>query len=66
MISLVPDWARHYDALWFAIRKRNLWLIKLRYGAVVMLFALVISGIFLLNFSFTHFQLAAIITINAT
>ncbi len=66
MISLVPDWARHYDAFWLAIRKRNLWLIKLRYGAVMMLLALVLSGIYLLNFSFTNFQLTSLLIINAS
>ena len=37
MFELVPEWASHYEEFWLTIRKRNLWFIKLRYGAVVML-----------------------------
>jgi len=37
MFELVPEWASHYEEFWLTIRKRNLWFIKLRYGAVLML-----------------------------
>ncbi|MBZ0198585.1 MAG: HAMP domain-containing histidine kinase [Ignavibacteriaceae bacterium] len=52
MISLVPPWAHHYDAFWDAIRRRNLWFIKLRYGAVAMLTTLLLSAEYLLGFEF--------------
>lgn len=38
MFNLVPEWASHYEEFWLSIRRRNLWFIKLRYGAVLMLF----------------------------
>ena len=41
---------------WDAIRKRNLWLIKLRYGAVIMLFLFLISSEFILGLKFTRTQ----------
>lgn len=37
MFNLVPPWAKHYEEFWLTIRRRNLWFIKLRYGAVAML-----------------------------
>jgi signal transduction histidine kinase len=40
--KLIPDRV-HYDEFWLEIRKRNLWLIKLRYGAFVMLTFLIIG-----------------------
>jgi len=56
MLSLVPDWARHYDAFWLTIRKRNLWLIKLRYGAVLMLLMLFFTSEFILGVKFSAVQ----------
>jgi len=38
MIRLVPTWMENYDEFWEAIKRRNLFLIKLRYIAVIMLF----------------------------
>lgn len=63
MISLVPDWARHYDAFWLTIRKRNLWLIKLRYGAVLMLLVLFFTSEFILDIKFSAIQEFAILLI---
>ena len=37
MIALVPSWAHNYNEFWEAIKARNLWFIKLRYAAVLML-----------------------------
>ncbi len=65
MISLVPSWARNYDAFWDAIRKRNLWFIKLRYGAVVLLSLFLISANFVLGVKFSEEQKTALIFINA-
>jgi len=37
MIRLVPAWLEKYDEFWEAIKRRNMFFIKLRYVAVVML-----------------------------
>ena len=64
MISLVPSWANRYVEYWDAIRKRNLWLIKLRYGAVIMLFLFLISSEFILGLKFTRTQNFALVLID--
>ncbi|MBI3122852.1 MAG: HAMP domain-containing histidine kinase [Ignavibacteriales bacterium] len=63
MLSLVPDWAQHYGEFWRAIRARNLWFIKLRYFAIVILTAFLLTGELLLNFRLTPVQVQAISTI---
>jgi len=60
MIRLVPYWASQYEAFWDAIRKRNMWFIKLRYGAVLMLTTLILASEFFLGFKFTETQTLAI------
>ena len=65
MISLVPSWARNYDAFWDAIRKRNLWFIKLRYGAVALLSLFLISANYVLGVKFSEEQRVALVFINA-
>ena len=57
MITLVPTWAHHYDAFWDAIKRRNNWLIKLRYGAVLMLVAFLLSAELILHTAFTDLQI---------
>ncbi len=64
MISLVPSWANRYAGYWDTIRKRNLWLIKLRYGAVAMFIAFLISSRLILDLSFNKTQFAALIFIS--
>lgn len=64
MLSLVPSWAHNYDAFWDAIKKRNLWFIKLRYGAVVLLSLFLISSDFMLGVKFTSQQVFALTAIN--
>ena len=66
MISLVPSWAIYNEEFWETIIERNLWFIKLRYGAVLMLFVFIISSEFLLGIKFTHTQLLALTFINCT
>jgi signal transduction histidine kinase len=66
MISLVPDWARHHDAFWNAVRRRNLWLIKLRYGAAIMLALLIVSGKYLLRISYSDAQETLLIILTLT
>ena len=56
MITLVPAWAHHYDAFWDAIKRRNNWFIKLRYGAVLMLVAFLLSAELVLNAAYTNLQ----------
>ena len=65
MKNLVPEWAGEYKEFWASIRKRNLWLIELRYGVVVMLvFCLIISKyIFKVDYSDTQFIAISVITI---
>src|SRR3989304_2627811 len=66
MIALVPSWASHYDKFWQTIRGRNLWFIKLRYGAVLMLLAFLFGSGLFLGFWFTSTQLQAILIITAS
>jgi signal transduction histidine kinase len=56
MITLVPTWAHHYDAFWDAIKRRNNWFIKLRYGAVIMLVAFLLSVEFILHAAYSDLQ----------
>ena len=56
MITLVPTWAHHYDAFWDAIKRRNNWFIKLRYGAVLMLVAFLLSAELILHAAYTDLQ----------
>jgi signal transduction histidine kinase len=63
MISLVPSWAQNYDEFWVALRNRNLWFIKLRFGAALMLAAFIFSAEFILGFRLTIQQEAALVLI---
>ncbi len=63
MISLVPSWANRYADYWDTIQKRNLWLINLRFGAVVILTGFLISSILILNLSFDKTQFIALVVI---
>lgn len=66
MIRLVPSWASQYEEFWDAIRKRNMWFIKLRYGAVVMLTTFILASELFLSFKFTQVQTLAISSITLT
>jgi signal transduction histidine kinase len=63
MMKLVPQWALEYKEFWDAIRTRNLWFIKLRYGVVILLLAFLILSITLLKIEFTPVQLTLILII---
>jgi signal transduction histidine kinase len=63
MISLVPSWAQNYNEFWITIRKRNLWLIKMRFAAALMLAAFILSAEFLLGFKLTGEQESALVII---
>jgi hypothetical protein len=58
MMSMVPEWARERKEFWEAIRRRNLWFIKLRYAIVGMLslFLLITTTIFKINYSEIQFS----------
>ncbi|PKL81707.1 MAG: hypothetical protein CVV24_13855 [Ignavibacteriae bacterium HGW-Ignavibacteriae-3] len=60
MLNLVPDWAQHYGEFWKAIRIRNLWFIRLRYLAAIILLGFLLTGEFLLDLDFTLRQTVAI------
>ncbi|MGE5804865.1 MAG: sensor histidine kinase [Ignavibacteria bacterium] len=60
MISLIPSWARNYSEFWDTLKERNLWLIKLRYGASGMLIIFLLSAEILLKIKLTYEQILAI------
>jgi signal transduction histidine kinase len=63
---MVPDWAREQKEFWEAIRRRNLWFIKMRYGIVVLLAAFLFVTNFLFKINYSETQLAAGIIIIAS
>jgi len=63
MISLIPSYAHHYDEFWKSLRGRNLWFIKLRYGAVAMLLLVLFVSGFIINIKFSPVQHYAILLI---
>jgi signal transduction histidine kinase len=65
-MSRVPEWALELDEFWLAIRRRNLWFIKLRYGFVLVLLALIILSITLFKIRFTPTQLTFLFFIDAS
>ncbi|MCX6167961.1 MAG: HAMP domain-containing sensor histidine kinase [Ignavibacteriales bacterium] len=64
MLNLVPEWTYHYGEFWKAIKTRNLWFIRLRYLASVVLFGFFITGQFLFHLEFSIDQIIAINGIN--
>ena len=59
MLSLVPEWAVGQKEFWEAIRRRNLWFIKLRYSVVVMLSIFLFFTTFIFKINYTDTQLVA-------
>ena len=66
MIRLVPEWAYHYDEFWTAIKRRNLWFIKLRYYFVALLAIFYLGGEYILGFNLTVTQKYAVIIVTVT
>ncbi|HEY7751667.1 MAG TPA: HAMP domain-containing sensor histidine kinase [Ignavibacteriaceae bacterium] len=66
MMKLVPEWARDQIEFWDAIRKRNLWFIKLRYSVVAMLSAFLFITSFIFKIDYSETQLTAGISIIAS
>ncbi len=60
MINLVPEWAREQQEFWEAVRRRNLWFIKLRYGFVATLVVFILISILILKIDFSRAQMIAI------
>ncbi|MBK7632100.1 MAG: hypothetical protein IPJ23_15605 [Ignavibacteriales bacterium] len=63
MFDLIPAWAKHYEEFWLTIRNRNLWFIKLRYAAVVMLLFFIIFPKYFLGISLSDDQQTALLII---
>ncbi|RPI64753.1 MAG: sensor histidine kinase [Ignavibacteriales bacterium] len=63
MFNLVPAWAIHYEEFWLTVRSRNLWFIKLRYTAVVMLLFFIIFPKYFLEINFADEQHFALLII---
>ncbi len=66
MFELVPEWASHYEEFWLTIRKRNLWFIKLRYGAVLMLLISIFIPKYILGIVLTDDQQKALLIITVS
>ena len=60
MSLLVPDWTYNYSDFWNTIRRRNLWLIKIRYFAAIGLLSFLFLGKFLFQLNFTNVQITSI------
>ncbi len=63
MISLIPTWAHHYDEFWKTLRGRNLWFIKLRYGAAAVLLLVLFGSDFVISIKFSPVQHYAILLV---
>ena len=64
MWALIPKWAQHYGEFWRAIRVRNLWFIRLRYYAVIVLLGFLIAGEFLFDFNLSADQISVFLGIS--
>lgn len=63
MIKLIPDWAVHDEEFWLAIRRRNLWFIKLRYAVVAILVLFLLTYRFFLSIHLSETQTKILIFI---
>jgi len=63
---MVPDWARDQNEFWEAIRRRNLWFIKLRYGIVILLSTFLFITTFIFKINYSETQLSAGVSIIAS
>lgn len=65
-LKLAPVWATHYEGFWQTVRARNLWFIKLRFGAVLMLLSFTLALQFYFEFDLTPEQLFVLYLVNAS
>jgi len=56
---MVPEWALEYREFWEAVRRRNLWFIKLRYSVVILLTVFLFTTTFIFRINYTKTQLIA-------
>lgn len=63
---MVPDWAIEQKEFWEAIRRRNLWFIKLRYIVVVMLSIFLFMTTLIFEINYTKTQIIAGVIIIAS
>lgn len=65
MIRLVPDWMEKSEEFWKAIKRRNLFFVKLRYIAVIMLFSFnfLLEEVIDLHFSDEQHQLILVLSL---
>ncbi len=65
MIRLVPAWLEKYDEFWEAIKRRNLFFIKIRYVAVIMLllFNFLLEKVIDLHFSDDQHLIILVLTL---
>ncbi len=61
MIKLAPTWTYDYKEFWETIKNRNLWFIKIRYGAVFMLFVIYATASYVMKLEFSRDQNIVII-----
>lgn len=66
MIRLAPEWALNFDDFWNAVKRRNLWFIRLRYAAAPLLLAFAYAANFTLGFVYTDEQRWAIWGVTAS
>jgi len=66
MLRIVPEWAREQKEFWEAIRRRNLWFIKLRYAIVAMLSIFLLLTNFLFKINYSETQIVAGVAITAS
>jgi len=63
MLNLIPKHTYNYQQLWALIRKRNKWLIDLRYYAFVFLLSFIFISKYLIDLSFTDSQYTILLVI---
>jgi len=56
VINLIPAWTKNYEQFWQSLKRRNYWLIKLRYAAVAMMIILFAGFEYIFKFELTPIQ----------
>lgn len=64
MITLIPSSAHNYTEFWEAIRKRNLWFIRLRYMAFIVLSVFILFSHYFFNIKYSTGQFIAIAAVS--
>ena len=64
MLNLIPEHTYDFNELWILIRKRNKWLINLRYFAFLFLFFFLIISKFLFNLEYANEQFIILIVLS--